>query len=208
MKKSMKIISHRGYWKRKDEKNSRMAFERAIESGFGIETDIRDCCGKLVISHDMPNGGEMSAEDFFSLSGIQNVVLALNIKADGLQNILQNLLQKYNIVNYFVFDMSVPDTIGYMKNNFNIALRHSEYEKELPFYGNSTYVWLDCFNSNWFTADEVQKHLNSGKKVCVVSPDLNELDYNATWQLLKNIDDKNLAICTDLPQQAQEFFSE
>ena len=31
------------------------AFERAINFGFGIETDIRDFDGNLVIAHDLPN---------------------------------------------------------------------------------------------------------------------------------------------------------
>ena len=37
--------------------------------------------------------------------------LALNIKSDGLQVKLKNLLELYNIQNYFVFDMSAPEEI-------------------------------------------------------------------------------------------------
>lgn len=204
----MQIIAHRGYWKSEDEKNSQIAFEMAVQNGFGIETDVRDCLGRLVVSHDMPKGNEMSLEEFFSLNGIRDVQLALNIKADGLQNELQDLLLKYSIVDYFVFDMSVPDTIGYVENGFNIAARHSEYEKELAFYDNSNHIWMDCFNSDWFNADEIQKHLKNDRKVCVVSPELHKRDYKNVWQMLKSVDDKNLLLCTDFPQKAREFFND
>ena len=37
----MKIIAHRGYWLIDDEKNTELAFERALRANFGIETDLR-----------------------------------------------------------------------------------------------------------------------------------------------------------------------
>lgn len=60
----MKILSHRGYWKNSDEKNKENAFRRSFSLGYGTETDVRDCRGDLVISHDMPIGNEISCEDF------------------------------------------------------------------------------------------------------------------------------------------------
>jgi len=190
----------------KNEKNDRIAFVQAIEHGFGIETDIRDCGGKLVISHDIPSGGEMTVEAFFSLDGIQNILLALNIKSDGLQYELKKLLERHGIYNYFVFDMSIPDTVGYF--GMNLASRISEYEKELPFAAYSSHVWLDCFNSDWFSANDVKKYLSSGKKVCVVSPELHRRDCKVVWQMLKSIDGDGLMICTDMPQLAESFFNE
>ena len=49
----MKIIAHRGYWLEQSEKNTLVAFERAIKCGYGFETDYRDYCGKIVIAHDV-----------------------------------------------------------------------------------------------------------------------------------------------------------
>ena len=48
----MKILSHRGYWKEEKEKNTIDAVRKAFDHGFGIESDIRDLDGKLVISHN------------------------------------------------------------------------------------------------------------------------------------------------------------
>ena len=63
----MKIIAHRGYWLEQSEKNTLIAFERAMKYGYGFETDYRDYCGKIVIAHDVPEGKEPTAEEIFSL---------------------------------------------------------------------------------------------------------------------------------------------
>ena len=65
----MEIISHRGYWKSVKEKNTEIAFSRSFALNYGTETDLRDCLGKLVISHDMPNGNEIYFDEFLSLAG-------------------------------------------------------------------------------------------------------------------------------------------
>ena len=54
----LKILAHRGLWTIENEKNTIEALRNALEEGFGIETDIRDCCGEIVISHNPPKGNE------------------------------------------------------------------------------------------------------------------------------------------------------
>ena len=51
----IQIISHRGFWKNDEEKNTLEAFQKSFSNGFGIETDIRDLDGRIVISHDVPH---------------------------------------------------------------------------------------------------------------------------------------------------------
>lgn len=43
----MKIIAHRGYWIDSSEKNSSNALRKALEQGYGFESDLRDYCGDL-----------------------------------------------------------------------------------------------------------------------------------------------------------------
>ena len=74
-----------------------------------------------------------------------NLTLALNIKSDGLSQDLNLLIDKYGIENYFVFDMSIPDTIPYLMNKTNVYTRHSDIEKAPLLYGQSSGVWLDMF---------------------------------------------------------------
>ena len=124
------ILSHRGYWLNEEEKNSIVSFERSFSLGYGTETDVRDFQGELVISHDIPTEKNITLDKFFQIykSFDATLPLALNIKADGLQDKIKTLLSKYKIENYFVFDMSVPDTLGYHRKDINFYTRHSEYE--------------------------------------------------------------------------------
>lgn len=209
----MIVLSHRGYWLKKEEKNNRIAFERSFHLGFGIETDVRDFNGQLVISHDPVQSNCMELEELFELYIRYKTrpILAFNIKADGLQAALQQLLTSFGIQNYFVFDMSVPDSLLYISRGMPTYTRHSEYEPVPPYYALASGVWLDEFNGHWFSDDTVEKHLNAGKVVCLVSPELHKRPYDKEWMHYKKIEkitgENSLMLCTDLPEQAQEFFN-
>ena len=130
----MQIISHRGFWKDSAEKNKINAFERSFNLGFGTETDIRDLNLKIVVSHDMPSDINLNI-DLSQLIDIflkKDLTLALNIKSDGLHSKLLEILKEKKCNNYFVFDMSIPDTIEYIKLGMNVFCRQSEFEQNVP----------------------------------------------------------------------------
>jgi len=210
----MIVLSHRGYWKKIDEKNLSIAFERSFSLGFGVETDIRDYKGELVISHDIANEKCLRVEDLFKMyNKFDNTLpLALNIKADGLQIKLKELLEKYKIKNYFVFDMSVPDGLLYLKQDIKAFTRESEYEKEPSFYDEVCGIWLDEFKGHWITKEVIEKHIQDDKQICIVSPDLHKREYKNEWQHYKEIEKElginNLMICTDYPEIVKGFFNE
>lgn len=213
----MQIISHRGYWKDSAEKNKIDAFERSFNLGFGTETDIRDFNGELVISHDIPNslnGELLYLDDFFKLYKLigNNLPLALNIKSDGLQKMLHNLIIKYDISNYFVFDMSIPDTLGYIKREINYFSRQSEFEIMPSLYKNCRGVWLDEFVNHWITSEIIEDHLKNDKLVCIVSPELHGRNNIQEWLNYKNFITNqfsdNLILCTDKPEDAKKYFYE
>lgn len=207
----MIFLSHRGFWKTRNEQNTLRAFEQAWESGFGIETDIRDALGTLVISHDVPVERCVLVEDFFAFYQARGrkVPLALNIKADGLQQPLKELLQKYEVENYFVFDMSVPDALGYLDEGFEVFTRQSEYEQPPSFYLEASGVWIDCFLQNWITEEALRQHLQVGKQICIVSPELHGRDPVRFWRRLgqmRLIHHIEVMLCTDAPEKARAFF--
>ena len=209
----MKFISHRGYWLKPEEKNSNVAFKRSFDLGFGTETDIRDYAGKLVISHDIPTGKEMLVEellDIYRESGSEST-LALNVKSDGLQLPLRDLLQKYNVTNYFLFDMAVPDAIVSLKSGFNCYTRQSEYEMSPAFYKQAIGVWLDEFYEDWIKIEHLQSHLDNNKRLCIVSPDLHKRDPIPKWEQYKELnaryDLRNVTMCTDLPEKAEGYIN-
>jgi glycerophosphoryl diester phosphodiesterase len=208
----MIILSHRGYWREELEKNTEISFSRSFSLGFGTETDIRDYKGKLVISHDIANENSISVKKMFEIyNKYDNTLpLALNVKADGLQIKLKELLEEYKIENYFVFDMSVPDGLGYLKENIKAFTRESEYEKIPSFYDEAYGVWLDEFKGHWITKETIEKHIKNNKQICIVSPDLHKREYKKEWQHYKEIEKElktnSLMLCTDYPEEALSFF--
>ncbi|MFT3908106.1 MAG: hypothetical protein QM737_01665 [Ferruginibacter sp.] len=207
----MRIISHRGYWKDASEKNQPLAFERSFSLGYGTETDLRDYNRQLVIAHDMADENSISLNDFFSIykKAGGHLPLALNIKADGLQNVLNDRLAEFKIDDYFVFDMSIPDTIQYMKLGIRFFSRQSEYEREPVFYDKCSGVWLDAFTGTWYDLSIVEDHAKKNKQVAIVSPELHKRDQLPFWEQLKKekihlID--NTILCTDFPEDAEAFF--
>ncbi|MCE9608430.1 MAG: hypothetical protein K8U03_26400 [Planctomycetia bacterium] len=207
----MRILSHRGYWKSSDEKNSPAAFERSFEFGFGTETDLRDCLGRLKVSHDPPQADALAAETLFQLyrSADRDLPLALNIKSDGLQRLLPPLLAEYSITNYFLFDMAVPDAIAWLRLGLPTFTRQSEVEREPAFYDQAAGVWLDGFFGDWWTSEIISRHLKADKQVCLVSPELHGRESQEAWERLAAAPfrgDPRLMLCTDRPESAKEFF--
>ena len=203
--KNTTIIAHRGYWKKEDEKNTKSAFERAFENGFGVETDLRDIKGEIVISHNMPAGNEMTFEELLKLLNGRDLPLALNIKADGQAEEIKRLLEKYNHTNYFTFDMSIPEMVVQHKTGLNVFTGLSDIVPTPILFEQAKGVWLDCFNSDWFGEKEILNLLNQRKDVCIVSPDLHKREYKRVWEKYKNI--SGIMVCTDYPDEAEVYFN-
>lgn len=202
----MRILSHRGYWKQPAERNSLAAFERSFGLGFGTETDVRDLAGELVISHDMPTGSPMRLADFLSLVCDAALPLAINIKADGLA---QELAREFagRGLDWFAFDMSVPDLRMHLNAGNPVFVRMSEVEREPGWIEEAQGVWLDSFGREWYDAALVASLLGAGKRVCVVSPELHRREHTALWNMLAPLArHESLMLCTDFPELAQDFF--
>jgi glycerophosphoryl diester phosphodiesterase len=210
----MIILSHRGWWKKTEEKNTRIAFQRAFDAGYGIETDIRDQNGTLAVSHDPPIGSCMPWAEFVEIWQKSNpdAVIAVNIKADGLQSRFAVSMSTINPKSYFVFDMSVPDSLGYLNASIPTFGRLSEYEPQLYKTDQLTGVWIDCFKSDWIDAAVIEKNRVLGLDVALVSPECHKRGHSEAWKewrkaLISPSDSGRLMICTDFPDQADAFFN-
>ena len=142
---------------------------------------------------------------------LRRLPLALNIKADGLQSLLQLALARYKIENYFLFDMSVPDAMYSLKQNLRVFTRHSDVEPIPAFYTQAAGVWMDVFfDETWFKPSVIADHLQAGKQVCLVSPELHKRPHIPFWEHLRAHPvhhSDQLILCSDLPETAAEFFS-
>ncbi|MDO5381706.1 MAG: hypothetical protein Q4F06_03170 [Eubacteriales bacterium] len=207
----MKILAHRGYWNNTIERNSPMALRTALEKGYGFESDVRDYNGKVVISHNIADSSCQDVEEVFEwLSRFNDkYCFAINIKADGLKDILKLFFEKYSISNYFLFDMSVPQMVEFKEMGLRYFTRQSEVEPEPCMYKDAAGVWIDGFwSTDWITEELVKSHIKNGKDVCIVSPDLHGNRYVDFWMKMKkwDVDDTRIFLCTDYPDEAKEFF--
>jgi hypothetical protein len=207
----IKIIAHRGYWLDSTEKNTSLAFTRALEHGFGIETDFRDLGGELVVSHDIPASGAMKASQFIELYKKYplSAPMALNIKSDGLHALINKFIADAKFKSTFVFDMAIPDMRAYLKSQIPTFTRLSEYEPHPAFLKDCKGVWLDAFESEWYGVDTISSLLKHNKELAIVSPELHGRPHLALWKLIRthHLHRNDLvSICTDFPMQAKEYF--
>lgn len=222
----IKISEHRSGWcnslKNFDNKslqNTEQGFRNSFTRGNGIETDLRNNGKTIVIAHNI-DSINVNTLTFEKLLQIYNEydragTLALNIKSDGLQPTAKILLEKYKITNYFFFDSSIPDHIGYIAHGLKSYIRHSELEprpsKTNPMmYKSCQGVWLDqfynpsnglCLYANtlnsqiyktndglsWITLEVMKEHLNANKNLALVSPELHLWGRNPETYLYKKI---------------------
>lgn len=204
----MKILAHRGLWRECSlDPNSMAAFRAAFAEDFGLETDVRDCVGRLVISHDPPLQEAPAFADLLAIYEDSCLQLAINIKADGLAQRVRDAMANSNIRNWFVFDMSIPDTMSQIEVGNPVFIRNSEYEHYPYLVKNTEGIWLDMFNDIWYGHDALAAALEKGY-VCVVSAELHEdRKHLPQWELLQEfVGNDKLLLCTDWPLAARKFF--
>lgn len=210
----MKILAHRGYWNDIIEKNSPQALRTALERGFGFESDVRDYMERMVISHNIATSASQDAEEVFKWlhEFDDKYCFAINVKADGLKDILKKYFNEYSITNYFLFDMSVPQMVEFREMGLRYFTRQSEVEPVPYMYDDAAGVWIDGFwSTDWITEKLLSEHIECGKEVCLVSPDLHgDKNYKEFWKQLKifDIDFDKVMVCTDYPEKARKFFNE
>jgi hypothetical protein len=136
--------------------------------------------------------------------------LALNIKSDGLRDLLREVLTRYAVQRYFLFDLSIPQARQYLGTELALFTRQSEDEPQPAHYAKVAGVWMDCFESDWITETDVEKHLKQSKQVCIVSPELHRRPHQDFWRRMKQwecLSNDNVMLCTDYPRQARGWFN-
>lgn len=197
-----RLVAHRGWWIEPSEKNTVTAFERAVDAGVGIETDLRDDRGIVVISHDPPMGGEQDLAAFVS-SIAPELPIALNIKADGLATAVDQAIAEGGLSVARAFDMSIPDLREYRRRSVPYLGRLSEIESREPSLDEAAGVWLDQFDSLWFTPSIVQRLRDEDLEVWIVSSELHGRDPKELWRWIRRFaDDPGVFLCTDFPAEA------
>ncbi len=146
---------------------------RALPREYGVELDIRDFGDGLVLSHDPFVDGE-PLEPY--LAEYQHGTLILNIKSERVEHRVLELLQKYQLQDYFFLDSSFPMIYLLSKQGEKrMALRFSQFEGMdtlKAMQGKVDWVWVDCFTELPLTQALYQEIKALGYKLCLVSPEL------------------------------------
>lgn len=140
----------------------------------GIEIDLRDNQnGSVHLSHDPFVSGEL-LDDF--LKHYEHGTLILNIKSEGIEEQVLDVLSKYNIKNFFFLDLSFPSLMRLSKNNQkNIAVRFSDFESienVIKLKDRVSWIWLDSFEILDLNKSIVEIISNLKLRTCLVSPEL------------------------------------
>jgi hypothetical protein len=204
--------------------NSLAACQKALELGFGLETDLRrDVAGKFYISHDAhPRTPENSLDSYSELFARHpSAELAINVKELGYEGALTDLMNSGLLGKrsfFFDFELLQPASPGAAQNKIRslpdggrvrMASRLSDRKEPISQCLSipADIVWADEFDALWLTAEEVRQVKAAGRLFYVISPEIHGFDQAARqrrWQDFKtwHID----GICTDYALEAADFF--
>jgi hypothetical protein len=178
---------------------------KATPTEYGVEVDIRSDNGKLVIHHDPFAAGD----DFEEWAKhYQHGTLILNVKEEGLEARLIDLMKQHGITDYFFLDQSFPFLIKWSKLGVrHCAVRVSEFESietALTLAGKIDWVWVDCFTKFPLSGEDAKRLQDAGFKLCLVSPELQGRPAEtAIPELAKLLAERHItadAICTKKPE--------
>ncbi len=191
----MLIIQHRVNWRSQLE---------TVPAVMGVEIDLRSRGDEIILAHDPFVNGEL-LKDW--LTGWNGQFLVLNIKEEGLETRILEILSDFNVTEFFFLDQSFP----FMMKSINsgdkrVAARVSDVEViNTAINSGAQWCWLDCFSGNWDYLIEAKESLASMNiKSCLVSPELQRIDFlnelKALQSLIKLSGLKIDAVCTKHPE--------
>ncbi len=162
----MKLIAHR---------RNTVTELQATPVEYGIEVDIRSIGSRLVLQHDPFVEGEDLA---VWLDHYRHGTLILNVKEEGLEQRLIELMVERGIDDFFFLDQSFPFIIKTARQGERrCAVRVSEYEHidtALTLAGKIDWVWVDCFSRFPLSGADAEQLREAGFKLCLVSPELQQ----------------------------------
>ena len=190
----MEIIQHR---------RNTIELLNSTPKSMGVEIDIRTYNKKLVIHHD-PFLEGVDFEEW--IKEYNHGTLILNVKEEGLEEEILEILSKFKIKKFFFLDQSFPFLIKTAKKGESrCAIRVSEYESietVLNLKNLVKWVWVDFFSKFPLNKDSFRKLKINKFNICLVSPELQGYNKNhivTLKNILKKEEIKVEAVCTKQP---------
>ena len=145
-----------------------------IDHNYGVEVDVRSINKKLILNHE-PFQKALPLDTF--LKKFNHKFLILNVKEEGIENLILNCVKKNRIKNYFLLDVTIPKIFQFIKNKKknNLCLRISKFEKlnQLNFFNKKIeWIWVDTFDNKIPLNVNDLEGYSKKFKLCLVSPEL------------------------------------
>lgn len=172
---------------------------RQVPPAYGIEVDLRDHQGQICMAHDPFVGGppfEALLEEY------RHALLILNVKSDGMEARLLELMARHRIERFFFLDCANPTLVQLSRRGVRqVAVRYSEFEPIescLAFAGRVDWVWIDCFTRLPLSKADHARLKDAGFELCLVSPELQRHPLAEIDRYRAQLADLPLdAVCTD-----------
>lgn len=143
---------------------------KKIPQQYGVEIDIRETSGQLILNHEAFGKGDLLEE---YVKNYQHACIIFNIKEAGIEDTIIQMAKKYNIEDYFLLDVEFPYLYRAARQGVRkIAIRYSEdecIETVLKYKGMVDWVWIDTNTKLPLTKKVIQQL--EGFKTCLVCPD-------------------------------------
>lgn len=177
---------------------------KLVSKEFGIEIDLRSNLDELYLSHDPFTAGE-KFEDW--LEHFNHAFLIVNVKEEGLEFKVKELLSKHGISKWVFLDQSFPFFVKELKSNSrNSMVRISEYESvqdALKLGPKPEWAWLDSFHGKYPHQNDLAELKKSQIKIMLVSPELqgrdSTEDLEEVHRFISDLNFKLDGVCTKLP---------
>lgn len=166
----------------------------------GVEIDLRSRRDEIILEHDPFVDGEVLAD---WLTGWSGQFLVLNIKEEGLEEKILEILDSFKISSFFFLDQSFPFLMKSIRaGDTRVAARASDIEStETVVSSGAGWCWLDCFTGDWqYLVNSVTYLTEMNIKTCLVSPELHRpesiLELNQLQTLIRVNSLRIDAVCT------------
>lgn len=175
----------------------------------GAEIDIRSQGEHLVLHHEPYETGNRF--DTW-LENYDHRILILNVKEEGLEDRVLELMKKNGIENFFFLDQSFPFLVKTSRaGESRSAVRVSEFENistAMSLAGKVDWVWVDCFTKFPLDKNSATQLKKAGFKLCVVSPELQgRIQQSDTDEIIAAMKDAGVvpdAVCTKFPERWED----
>ena len=177
---------------------------RETPKEFGIEIDIRSDKNELIVHHDPYENGIKFKK---LIKYFNHKFLILNVKEEGLEEYILEIMKENNIRSYFFLDQSFPFLLKTAKGGeHRCAVRVSEYESihtAFTLRGLVKWIWIDIFTKLPINNYEYKKLKEYGFKLCLVSPELQQYPIEMIHRIQEELKENEIqidAVCTKEPQ--------